>query len=43
MWNGPGTLLPEKIGTLQRAPAGDEINIRGLSLAIYTKEEIKNG
>ncbi|MCI0453753.1 MAG: malto-oligosyltrehalose trehalohydrolase [Candidatus Dadabacteria bacterium] len=34
MWNGPGTLLPEKISS------GDEIIIRGFSLATYKRAEI---
>jgi maltooligosyltrehalose trehalohydrolase len=34
MWNGPGTLLPEIISS------GDEITVRGLSLAIYKGGEI---
>ncbi len=34
MWNGPGTLLPEKISP------GEEITLRGHSFVVYTKEGI---
>jgi maltooligosyltrehalose trehalohydrolase len=33
-WNGPGTFLPGKIGQ------GEEINLRGQSLAVYMKEKV---
>ena len=34
LWNGPGTLLPDKIN------AGDQIIVRGLGMALYKREEI---
>lgn len=34
MWNGPGILLPDEMNS------GDEINIRGFSMALYRREEI---
>jgi len=34
MWNGPGPLLPEEINSR------DKVTIRGLSMALYKREEI---
>jgi maltooligosyltrehalose trehalohydrolase len=34
LWNGPGILLPDEMNS------GDELTIRGLSMALYEREEI---